>query len=168
MKLDSASLKGLLGDDAPTDESEQNTRSDDVRDTSNDDPPPHRGDDSEKALIGKVVISASDKRKILGMITTGIQGLGLMVSMKCEDCGTVISDAEGLAEAITNVVCKSPKRVEWFLAGGSESMDMIMLVTALTPVVAQIAHHHVPFLQDRMPDPTEGFDPLQPEMPWQE
>jgi hypothetical protein len=167
MKLDSASLKGLLGDTPDDDQSENNPSSEGVRDTTNDDPAPHRGEENEKPLIGKVVISATDKRKILGMISTGIQGLGLMVAMKCEDCGQTISDAEGLADAITNVVCKSQRRVEWFLAGGSDSMDMIMLVTALTPVVAQIAHHHVSFLQDRTPDPAEGFDPLQPEVPWQ-
>jgi len=166
MKIDSATVKRVFAGSEDGDVSEENPRSQAPTYDAGEDDAPYRGENAEFDAVERVIkVSAKDRKAIREIISGGIQGVGMGVAFRCQQCGDLLSDsADDMAEAVTNVICHSQKRVEWFLSSGTDSKDTIVLIMTLAPVAAAIAHHHVPFLQPDEPQPQAPADLLQPQV----
>jgi hypothetical protein len=167
MKIDSATVKRVFAGSDDDNVSDDTPSSAAPAYDAGEDAAPYRGDSTEFEAVERVIkVSAKDRKAIREVISGGIQGVGMGLAFRCQECGDLLSDsADDMAEAVTNVICHSQKRVEWFLSSGTDSKDTIVLILTLAPVAAAIAHHHVPFLQKDEPAPPRPADLLQPQVP---
>lgn len=170
MKLQEDTLSAIFRSSDPGDNPEENPRSEPVSDNSAFDPPGYRGEGGEtdeEILTGKPV-NKKDRDKIASMIENALNTGGMLLSLRCEECGQTLGEsAEDMAGALATYIGAKPRMAAKFLEGGGDTLDLLMVVAAVTPVLAKIAHHHIPFLADQE-IVLERVDPLQPDTPWQQ
>jgi hypothetical protein len=153
----------------------QNPRSEHMRDENAEDPAPARLNDSENdgendTLTGKV-FTAKDRKDVAKFLNSVYPLVAGAISMKCAQCGELIGGCQDAwCDAAAGVIIRSYPALAMKIIGGDGpvNMDLIMLCLLTMQMATTIAHHHIPVLRDRVPDPMAGFDPLQPEVPWQQ
>lgn len=73
-------------------------------------------------------------------------------------CGGALSDNAGnIADKLVPIICRNPRMVEWFMAGGNV-MDYVALAQAVLPIGVTVYQHHVS--KSIGHDHEEGYDDL--------
>lgn len=69
---------------------------------------------------------------------------GLLLSFAGDPvCGGALSDnSANIADKLVPIICRNPRMVEWFMAGGNV-MDYVALAQAFVPVGVTVYQHHV-------------------------
>jgi hypothetical protein len=168
MKLTSDTLSGLFGDDAIPDPPEQKSRSKPVDESPvTPDAKPFRGGSESDESYAGITITKKDKDRIATMISETLTTAGLLVSLRCEECGMSIgASSDDIGAAAARYISGKPRMAMKMLEGGVETLDLLVLVSTVVPVVAGIAHHHLPiFNRERR---VEKVDLMQPGVPWQQ
>jgi hypothetical protein len=169
VKVDSGTASRLrdkyLGDPF----SEENPSSEPVQDNPDHDGEPARLDSTGNDT-GRITFTAKDRKKIEEFLHSLYPVVAGAVAMRCADCGQMIGGCEDAwcDAAAGALITRWPSLASRMLQDdGPVNMDFVMLALLTMQMGAAVAHHHVPVLRDREP-PVPDFDPLQPEVPWQQ
>jgi hypothetical protein len=166
MKLTLDTLKDAFAEDAPPEVPEDMPSSGQGSESGLTDPAPYRGGDGDSSDSGPVrAVTKKERDEIATMIADAIGTAGLLVSFKCETCAqTIGGSADDIGQAAARYISGKPRIAAKMLSGGMDTLDLLVLVSTVLPVIGAVIHHHLP----GMGEPPQLFDPLAPETPWQQ
>lgn len=99
---------------------------------------------ARQSPVEAVKLTKKQKDELAASVEMLFATPGILLSFAGDPvCGGALSDNAGnIADKLVPIICRNPRMVEWFMAGGNV-MDYVALAQAVLPIGVTVYQHHV-------------------------